>query len=308
MVMSTKEGKPRELFRTHQGAIDPDAIAWTPDGRYVLFVRWPQGDLFSSRGELRQIPSDLCLIAVEGGELLKLEVAAGVESLTTLSVHPDGKQIAFTLRMSPDQELWMIKNFLPDLSLTPIQQPDPPEGNYFVTCSEDDAEEKVTGAVSFGDGYLHMGDNKETRWLPTWAVGVRFADIRIPKGAQIKRAYLQFTIDEFARGPVEPAILTIWAELSTHAEKFTEADHNISSRKRTNASVMWSPEAWTVPGERTEKQRSPDLSSLIREVVAQEDWQEGNALVLIITGSGTRIAASFDYGVPGFVPMLHIEH
>jgi len=62
-----------------------------------------------------------------------------------------------------------------------------------------------------------------------------------------------------------------------------------------------------VGGERSEKQRTPDLSSLIQEVVDQPDWQKGNSLVLVISGSGRRNAESDYVGWSGD-PMLYVEH
>ena len=135
-------------------------------------------------------------------------------------------------------------------------------------------------------------------------VGLRYTDVRIRKGARIKRAYVQFTVDD---GSTRKSDSTIHAELSANGKTFTEAKHNISSRKKTKASVKWSPEPWEAVGERSEKQQTPDLSSLIQEVIAQDDWQEGNALVLIITGSGKREAVSFDGGGRRYAPMLHLE-
>ena len=57
----------------------------------------------------------------------------------------------------------------------------------------------------------------------------------------------------------------------------------------------------------SEKQRTADLSPVIQEVIAQPDWQEGNALVLIITGSGQRVAECYD-GDPAGAPTLCIEY
>ena len=71
--------------------------------------------------------------------------------------------------------------------------------------------------------------------------------------------------------------------------------------------MKWSPEPWNVRGKRSEKHRTPDLSSLIQEVVAQPDWQEGNALVLIVSGSGKRVAESYD-GDQQNAPLLFIEY
>ena len=138
-------------------------------------------------------------------------------------------------------------------------------------------------------------------------VGIRFEGIRIPRGTEIKKAFLQFTKNE-PDSEAEPSELTIHAELSGNAETFIESKHNISSRNRTKASVKWSPEKWAIVGERSEKQRTPDLSSLIQEVVDQPDWREGNALVLIIIGAGERDAVSFDGGGQRYAPVLHIDY
>ena len=102
-----------------------------------------------------------------------------------------------------------------------------------------------------------------------WSVVVvkRSGEIGIPKGTPIKKAYLQSTIEKVS---TEQTNLVIHAELAANAEPFTNSDHNISSRKQTTASVKWSPEAWNGAGERAEKQRTPDLSPLIQQVIALE--------------------------------------
>ena len=56
------------------------------------------------------------------------------------------------------------------------------------------------------------------------------------------------------------------------------------------------------------KPQTPNLSLLIEEVVRQEGWQNGNALVLIITGNGERDAVSYDGGDKNDRPMLCIEY
>jgi hypothetical protein len=169
----------------------------------------------------------------------------------------------------------------------------------FIARSEDDAEE-------FDDGRMYMdsSDLELINFYGDQVVGMRFGGIRIPKEAKIKKAYLQFTVDEVS---TERTVLTIHAELAANAQSFEDVDHNITSRSKTTASVKWSPELWTVIGEQSEKQRTPDLSSVIQEVVAQGSWQEGNALVLIISGSGKRVAASYD-GNKDRAPMLYIEY
>ncbi len=145
-------------------------------------------------------------------------------------------------------------------------------------------------------------------------VGLRFADIRIPRGTSIQEAYIQFQ----AAGPprTEPTDLTLHAELAGDAVAFTEVRQNISLRTRTSASVNWRPEPWDVEGERSVRQRTPNLAALIHEVVNRPDWREGNALVLLISGSGRREAVSYDEGPAVFkdprdqrldTPRLYIE-
>src|SRR5690606_15889001 len=88
------------------------------------------------------------------------------------------------------------------------------------------------------------------------------------------------------------------------APGFTTSSGNISNRNLTSASVSWSPGAWNTIGQ---THQSPDLSSLIQEVVARSGWSPGNDLVIVITGSGERTAEAFD-GVASLAPLLHVEY
>ncbi len=182
--------------------------------------------------------------------------------------------------------------------------------NRFVAHSEDDAEEfQKDGSIELDADYLKLihVDNPQLSHVDDRVVGLRFTDIRIPKGVRVKRAYVQFTAYGWGPG-YEKADLVLRAELAANAQPFAKAKHNITSRPTTDASVKWSPEPWTVGSERSSRQRTLDLSSLIQEVVNQGGWQEGNALVLIISGSGYRGAWSFDADVRQCAPMLHIEY
>jgi hypothetical protein len=171
-----------------------------------------------------------------------------------------------------------------------------------VARSEDDAEEVVkNGSMLLDTAYLELvgGDNM--------VVALRFTDIRIPKGARVKHAYLQFTIPAHLRyRSSEKTDLVLHAELAANAKPFTKINHNITSRSKTTASVEWSPEPWT-EGEWPSTQWTPDLVRLVQEVVNQPDWQEGGALVLIISGSGWRQIESWDAGGSG-APMLYVDY
>ena len=78
-------------------------------------------------------------------------------------------------------------------------------------------------------------------------VGMRFANVPIPAGAHITRAYVQFETDETKTGVTT---LLIQGQASDDAATFTTATKNISSRPRTVASVSWVPVAWSILQER----------------------------------------------------------
>jgi Tol biopolymer transport system component len=115
-MIPTAGGEPRTLFdRKDLGLRDKECvygpIAWTPDGRYLLFVRedLPTGLPVIGSSELWRVPA-------EGGEpqkLMKIEslFRKGV-MMNPLSLHPDGKRIAFHRGEPRQRDLWVIDNLL----------------------------------------------------------------------------------------------------------------------------------------------------------------------------------------------------
>ena len=54
-------------------------------------------------------------------------------------------------------------------------------------------------------------------------------------------------------------------------------------------------------------QRTPDLSAIVQEIIDRTDWSPGNALAIIITGTGERTAESYNGSSSG-APLLHVEY
>lgn len=170
----------------------------------------------------------------------------------------------------------------------------------YVARSLDDAEELPDGFMYFGSSDLELVEDPRRG---VQVVGLRFTNIRVPANAAIARAYLQFTSDEASD---EPTSLAIHLALPGSAATFQRVAGDLTSRELTTASVAWSPEPWTEEGETSDHQRTPDLSSLLEELFAHPDWQEGGALVVLIRGSGRRVARSYDEG-SDHAPRLYIE-
>jgi DNA-binding beta-propeller fold protein YncE len=179
--------------------------------------------------------------------------------------------------------------------------PPPPQDGVVdvrVASDSDDAEESASGSVSLGSSDLEMVFDGSDQ-----TVGMRFAQVFVPRGALILKAYVQFTVDEATS--VETS-LTIEGEAIGDAPTFSSTSLNVSSRDRTQASVGWWPPPWGSAGDAGVDQRTPDISSIIQEIVRRPDWSSGQSLVILVSGFGERVAESHD-GTAAAAPLLHVE-
>ena len=171
---------------------------------------------------------------------------------------------------------------------------------FTMAASSDDAEEASNGTVSLTSTDLELVEEAGQAQL----VGIRFDEIDLPKNATLLNAYVQFVVDEVSRGS---AVLSIQAEAADDALTFSTATNDLSSRPRTSASVSWNPQAWTEVGERGPVQRTADISLLLQEVMSRPGWVSGNAVSLLISGSGRRTAEAFDTAAE-VAPVLHVDY
>jgi hypothetical protein len=169
-----------------------------------------------------------------------------------------------------------------------------------VNASSDDAEEKPSGSVGLTSSDLELvydgGDQQ---------VGMRFNGVAIPPGATIVDAYVQFQVDE-TTSPAGTS-LTIEGQAADDPPTFSSSSNNISSRPRTSDPVPWTPPTWTTTGAAGPDQRTPNIASVIDKIVKRSGWVSGNSLVIIITGTGERVAESYN-GRSGAAPLLHVEY
>jgi hypothetical protein len=79
----------------------------------------------------------------------------------------------------------------------------------------------------------------------------------------------------------------------------------------TNATVAWTPPVWTTAGEAGIDQQTPNIASIIQEIVDRAGWVAGNSMALFITGFGERAAVAYDGDVvngTNGAPLLHVEY
>jgi hypothetical protein len=171
-----------------------------------------------------------------------------------------------------------------------------------IASSADDAEQSAGGTVTLNSTDLEMVRDDGTS-SGNQIVGLRFADLPVPRGAVITTATIQFTADEIQN---ETTALNIFAQASDDAAIFTTGVNNISSRPLTLLNVPWQPAGWTA-GQSNATQRTPNLAGLLQEVTSRPGWSDGNAVVFVIKGTGHRTADSFDKS-GGFPPRLTVTY
>jgi hypothetical protein len=176
-----------------------------------------------------------------------------------------------------------------------------------ISADSDDSEETISsGSIDWTSSDLELGEQTGGSPASAQIVGMRFPNLAIPQGATITNAYIQFTVDE---ADVIATDLTYTGELTVNAATFQNVPYDLSNRllNNTAASVSWNGvPAWNNPGDATLDQRTPNLASIIQEIVNQGTWSRGNALVIFVTGTGERTAESHN-GVPAAAPLLHVE-
>ena len=176
-----------------------------------------------------------------------------------------------------------------------------------VIQGNDDAEEVTTdmwdpiGTIYLGSSDLELAWDDGTQYD-----GILFRDVRIPKGATIDSAYVQFVAKAESSDVID---LVVYGDKSADADTISATPlYNISSRTKTSAILNWSPEPWLVEYDALPAQRTPDLKSIISEIISIDGWAAGNKIMIVVTQEGQsaehRNAYSFDSGEG--TPVLHI--
>lgn len=180
----------------------------------------------------------------------------------------------------------------PRLIVTFIKNPDEIKLAVPVKISTDDMEEAADGSLDDGSSDLEIVEESTNQ-----VIGLRFQDIHVPKGAKIVDAYVQFTVDEIKDSKNrDPFNVKIQAENAVNSATFNSAlNYDVSSRTKTQTDVIWKDiPKWAAEGLAGEGQRTPNISALIQEIVNKDEWTSGNAISLILSGTGTRTAESFE--------------
>lgn len=232
-----------------------------------------------------------------------------------LLIDGTGKRTAVAAETNPAQSSQLCVTFaLTGGSTVPTQTPQPtstptvtpPSGQQTLTITvatgNDDAEETISsGNMSLSSTDLDLIDDGGST---PQAVGLRFSAIAIPRNATIRSAYIQFTSQA-----IDSAVcsLVIKGQAISTAPTFTTTASNITGRTTTSASVAWNPDPWTAADLNGIDQRTTEIKTIIQEIVNRADWNSGQAMGLILTGTGTRRAYAYN-GSAAKAPQLVITY
>ena len=160
--------------------------------------------------------------------------------------------------------------------------------NFPVTIGTDDSVQDVGGCLFGRNGMVATITPNFIRSCAV--VGLRFTGVTIPQGANIGDAFLNLVID---RRQTQRTTTTIVGQdvgdasaiLSPSNLGFGDINSDITNRQATSASVPW-----TIPAQRTGRTvQSPDIRTIIQEIVDRADWATGqNIFLRLENSSGLR--------------------
>ncbi|HUV64361.1 MAG TPA: proprotein convertase P-domain-containing protein [Sedimentisphaerales bacterium] len=179
-----------------------------------------------------------------------------------------------------------------------------------ITDGADDVEERPNdaGNIDVTSSDLEFPYEEPDLAQPQ-IVAMRFVNVEIPAGADILQSSLEFEVDE-TKGGTDPVNVLVNAQLTPDAEPFMEEAYNVSTRPSwTTAVVPWSVPEWTAENV---KFQTPDISAIIEELVNQDGWGSGKAMVFAIAddpcnpSTGVRCAEAYE-GEASAAPRLRID-
>jgi hypothetical protein len=184
-----------------------------------------------------------------------------------------------------------------------------------VGASTDDAYRRLTADYwSLTNVANPAGHGSVTAYQ--YGCGMRFLNITIPQGATIDTAYMIFKSVYEDHGSIIKTRIS--AEDVDNAVTFADNSSTFDTRwaARTTARVDWDDIPWWDAAEQGADTTSPEIKTVIQEVIDRDGWSSGNAIVIFWedfenrTGNyndARRRAYSYD-GSADDAPLIHIEY
>ena len=168
------------------------------------------------------------------------------------------------------------------------------EALYQVASAKDNLEEDYRG-------YQNTGRELTFSDYYNSYIGVRFQNVNIPQGAEITEAYLEFTAYDTYN--YSGASMRIRGVADSDADDFYP-----DQRYRLRNLAKTSGVTWSMPEfKRRKNYTSPDISSIVKEIVDQVGWQSGNAMAFVFSDFESYRGVYSYNDVPSYAPRLVIK-
>ena len=172
------------------------------------------------------------------------------------------------------------------------------------SSSDDGFEYEATNAAFTTSPNMRIGSRDAGASFGACLAGIRFTAVPIPQGATISSA----TFDISSRANTSTAVnLKLYAEDVDDGTTFSEVAANFTSRSLTSSSIDWDISAsWSTDNWYS----SPDISSVIQEIVNKGGWSSGNDINIMIKddGSSSTNNRSIHTNDSDFSPRLDITY
>jgi hypothetical protein len=142
-----------------------------------------------------------------------------------------------------------------------------------------------------------------------YRAGFRFASVSLPKTAKVTSAHLSLAYNWASASQVNTVL---YGEASDKSVTFSTATSNLSSRVHTSNSVLWNN--LLISSTWGQEQVSPDITSIVQEIVSRPNWVSGNPITIFQyqsgSAQGTWEAVSFEgaKGTPSSAAVLVINY
>lgn len=169
-------------------------------------------------------------------------------------------------------------------------------------ASEDDGYHLSTSILYNARDYVEIGNRAN---FATQGGYIRFPGVAIPPGVNILSAKARFRAYSNQSAAVSVRIKAV----NEDNPDAPSSASGINSAAKTTAYVEWSPEAWT----QDEWYETPDIATVIQEIVDRPGWASGNAMILYLGNNATTFPNCRDfytYEVSGGIyrPELIVEY
>ncbi len=114
-----------------------------------------------------------------------------------------------------------------------------------------------------------------------------FRGINVPAKSIIENMKLTFVAKVNDLNPIDTRALSlkVWGQYSSSPAVFTADQYDLSTRLRTPSVVDWEIPEGTTYNE-MDTFETPNLSSILEDIIARDDWETGNPIVICMSKDG----------------------